>query len=57
MNSKIMRWLVMGVISLVAGLLTEQWVAGNIAIQIGGSNNHIEQKVDSGTQPNRSPAQ
>jgi hypothetical protein len=32
--------------TLLAGLTIWQWSGGNIAIQVGGSQNHIEQKTD-----------
>ena len=55
MNKSTVRWLVMALVSLVVGLITAQWVGGNISVQIGGSNNHVEQKIDYTSQAGKKP--
>ena len=47
MNAKFLRLIILSVVSALAALLAAQWVAGNIAIQVGGSNNKIEQEINS----------
>jgi uncharacterized membrane protein YjgN (DUF898 family) len=46
MSKSLIRVLVLGLFSIIAALITAQWVAGNVAVQIGGSGNKIEQKVE-----------
>jgi hypothetical protein len=46
MSNSLIRALVIGLLSVVAALLTSQMFASNVAIQIGGSDNKIEQKID-----------
>jgi hypothetical protein len=45
MSKSLVRVLIMGLLSLMAALVTSQWIAGNVAVQIGGSGNKIEQKI------------
>ena len=47
MKSKFFRVLILGVFSALAALITAQWVTGNIAVQVGGSGNKIEQEIKS----------
>jgi hypothetical protein len=46
MKSKFTRAIILGCFSLLAALVAAQWIGGNISIQIGGSNNKVEQKID-----------
>lgn len=46
MSKSVIRALVVGMLSILAALLTSQLFASNVAIQIGGSDNKIEQKID-----------
>lgn len=46
MKVKTLVMLVVGVFSLLAGLTIWQWSGGNIAIQVGGTQNNIEQKTE-----------
>jgi hypothetical protein len=46
MKSKDARILVFGILSLATALAIWQWSGSNIAIQVGGSQNKIEQKMD-----------
>jgi hypothetical protein len=47
MKGKFLRLIILSVFSALATLFAAQWVAGNIAIQVGGSNNKIEQGINS----------
>lgn len=38
--------LIAGAVSVLAGLTIWQWSGGNIAISVGGTQNHIEQKTE-----------
>jgi hypothetical protein len=38
--------LIVGIFTLLAGLTIWQWSGSNIAIQVGGSGNTIEQKLE-----------
>lgn len=55
MKIKTLVALVVGVVTLVAGLTIWQWSGGNIAIQVGGTQNNIEQKTEThlSTQTNK----
>jgi len=46
MSKNLIRTLVVGLLSVFAAVLTSQLFASNVAIQIGGSDNKIEQKID-----------
>lgn len=47
MKGKFFRLIILGVLSALATLFAAQLVAGNIAIQVGGSNNKVEQEINS----------
>lgn len=46
MKVKTVIALIVGILTLLAGLTIWQWSGGNIAIQVGGTQNKIEQKTE-----------
>jgi hypothetical protein len=46
MKSRFIKILITSFFAALAAFGTAQWIGGNVAIQIGGSNNKIEQKLD-----------
>jgi len=46
MKTKNILALIAGIAGVLTGLTVWQWAGGNIAVQIGGSQNKIEQKAE-----------
>lgn len=46
MKSRLISAIVMGLFSVLAALIGAQLLGGNVALQVGGSGNKIEQKVE-----------